>query len=215
MSTQTLAERHRPTSPADLAGAARGAAEGLLTVAQQQGQLCALLSGPSGSGKSTVAAILTDALAKSDMDVFRINAGDYTGVDFVRKIKGDLHLCSWADGWRVWIFEEAHNLSPNAQEALLDILEHYPLRRALVFTTTKPDAFTDAFLSRAFHVPLEEIERDDLVKLLWDIASAEGLSLGVEDAYRIALASDGNARAALTALQWYSVSGQLPGVEAA
>lgn len=208
--TKALFERMRPRREAELLGIARKAAVALRRLAGTRDQLAALVAGPSGSGKSTIAEIMAGRLSTSTMDVHWHNLGAIRGIDFVREIESGIALAAWGHGWRVDVFEEAHNLTAQAQEALLNLTEHYPKRRALIFTTTNEGALTDAFRSRLITVRLPALTPGQLRCLLDKAARQEHIRLNRNAGGRIVDAAQGNARTALNDLEWFGASGQLP-----
>lgn len=205
-----LHERHRPGRTRDLVGSAHQSADGLLTLAGRRDQLSAVIVGPSGAGKSTIARIVAGELAASDMDVHTFNAGSVRGIDFARDIEDGLRLAPWGGKWKVYVLEESHNLTPQAQEALLHVTEHYPARRAFLFTATSDRTFTPAFLSRQMIVRLDTLGDADMRTLLRRIARREKITLPAAAARHIVEAAQGNARSALNALEWYGIAAQLP-----
>lgn len=210
MTAKALYERNRPNRLDDLVGKAQKSGKALLSMALPRRHLAAMIFGPSGVGKSTLASILGAELAGSPMDVHTYNLGSMRGVDFVRDLESNILLATWGSGWRVYVFEEAHNLTPQAQEAMLRLTEHYPLNRALIFTSTDRDAFTPAFRSRLLQVNLVPLSKEDLSAMLRKAAKSEGIKLSASSLSAIIDASQGNARAALNALEWFAASGELP-----
>ena len=207
---KALYEKHRPAKIGKLLGTSRKLAEALRRMADGRGQLAILITGPSGTGKTTISRLLAQHLTRSPMDIHEYNVGSIRGVDFIRDLESNILLSSWGGAWRAFIFEEAHNLTTQAQEALLRLTEHYPLKRALIFTSTNSEAFTSAFRSRMMPVELSRIGKADLSRLLKSVAGAESIRLSPAARNLIIEASDGNARSALNQLDWYGASGQLP-----
>jgi len=159
-----------------------------------------LLSGPSGVGKTTIARILADRLGCSELDVYEINCADFTGVDTVREIRSRLDYAPLGGLARLYVIDEAHQLSTAAQNAFLKILEDTPKRVYFVFCTTNPEGLLRTIRTRAYEFELGAVPPQDLERLIRRVARKEGIQLddGVVD--RIVNEADGSARQALVFL---------------
>ena len=197
--------RFRPKSAAQLAGDSGKQCAGLLRYVKTRDRACILIVGPSGSGKSTIARILADSVAGHDLNIHEINAGTEGSIDAIRKIEESMGLCAWCKGWRVYIIEEAHNLSKSAQEGLLHVVENYPAQTLFVFTSTE-EKFTPAFMSRMVTLRLKAISERDTLDAMAQVCIRAGLSpkdLPVHELRAIAQAAGGNVRQALNDLELF------------
>jgi len=155
--------------------------------------------------------MVADRLAGGNlMNIIRLNVGAQGGIDFVRQIQSGLRLAPWCDAWKVYLLEEAHNLTPAAQQAFLDLTENYPDRRAFLFTSTREAAIVPALRSRLVTVRLSPLSRPDLSAIVRSAAQAEEISIDAAGVEAIVRAAQGNARQALNALEWYGIAGDLP-----
>jgi len=111
-------KRYRPKSLKGIVGqdAAVASLKSLVDVGKVPHFL--LLSGPSGVGKTTIARILKDSLECSDADFIEKNCADFKGIDTVREIRKHINLLPINGKCRIYLIDEAHKLTPDAQEDL-------------------------------------------------------------------------------------------------
>ncbi len=188
-----------------------------------------LFSGPRGTGKTTAARILAKALncehpvdgdacavcasclsiAKgTSLDVIELDAASNNGVDDIRDIiSGAWH--NTPGRWKVYIFDEVHQLSKAASAALLKTLEEPPSHVVFVLATTDPHKVLPTIRSRTQHLEFRLIGADTLATLLHDVEGAAGLGADdatIEAAVRL---GRGSARDALSALDQLLATGSI------
>ncbi len=188
-----------------------------------------LFSGPRGTGKTTTARILAKALncehpvdgdacavctsclaiAKgTSLDVIELDAASNNGVDDIR----DIIAGAWhgtPGRWKVYIFDEVHQLSKAASAALLKTLEEPPPHVVFVLATTDPHKVLPTIRSRTQHLEFRLFGADTMATLLHDVKRAAGL--GADDATIDAAVrlGRGSARDALSALDQLLATGSL------
>lgn len=166
-----------------------------------------LFVGPSGTGKTTLARIVAAKLKCTGNDFAEINAAEQRGIDMVRDLNQRIGLAPMNGPCRVWLIDECHALTSDAQSALLKILEDTPAHVYFFLATTDPQKLKDTVTTRCTKIKCEELKTDDIVGLVTSVFKAEtGGDVNDGVAHRIAEVAQGSAREALVIL--HSVIGQ-------
>jgi len=167
---------------------------------------CILITGPSGVGKTTLARILKSKLGCNDLDFVEINAAESRGIDTVREIDNQMRFAPFFGNVRVWVIDECHRLTQDAQSALLKILEDTPSHVYFFLCTTDENKLLNTIRTRASEIKLRSLKADEIVSLVKNIAEKEGKPISEDVADEIAKVSEGSARKALVLL--HSVLGE-------
>lgn len=160
-----------------------------------------LLTGPSGVGKTTIARILKQHLHCSDQDFVERNCADFRGVDDIREIRRHAGFCSLSGSCRIFLIDECHKLTKDAQDAFLKLLEDTPKKVYFILCTTEPQKLLKTVITRASQIKLASMAADDLRVVLKSVIKKEGfvVSEGVVD--QLVEAAEGSARKALVILE--------------
>jgi len=159
-----------------------------------------LLTGPSGIGKTTIARILKRELNCSKQDFNEINCADFKGIDTVRDIRTRMNQAPINGDCRIWLIDEAHKLTGDAQNAFLKILEDTPNHIYFILATTEPQKLLKTIRTRCTEFalkPLSDIEIDELIKRT---AKLEEIKFSQKITDKIIECSFGSARQALVSL---------------
>lgn len=159
-----------------------------------------LLTGPSGTGKTTIARILKELLECGDADYMEINAASHKGIDTVREIQRSVGLNPIDGECRIFMIDEAHQLTAPAQDAFLKTLEDTPKHVYFIMATTDGGKLKKTIHTRATEIRLAELSHKDLIKAINRVVNKEDLEVSPDVAESIAEASEGSPRKALVIL---------------
>ncbi len=150
-----------------------------------------LISGPEGSGKMTLALEISASLncenrhnpcnkfpCHSCNNCRRIFDGSFTdvkilskqndkatiGVSEIRYFREDMFLSASESDAKIYIIDDAEKMTPNAQNALLKVLEEPPSAVYVFLLTTSDDAILTTIKSRTQYTAMERFELSELMK---------------------------------------------------
>jgi len=159
-----------------------------------------LFSGPSGCGKTTLARIVAKQLNCGKHDFNEINSASFRGIDMVREIGKQINMRAISGPCRVWLIDECHMLSKDAENAFLKILEDTPRHVYFMLATTERQKVLPAILTRCTEIALGDLSVDDLESTLFDIIEKSKITIPKKVVSAIAEQSNGSARTALVIL---------------
>lgn len=154
-----------------------------------------LVTGHYGSGKTTFARLIAkyincdsfsacgkcQSCRMADMgkdahpDIMQYDMGGDAGkVDGSQKIIESIQLAPMFKR-RVFIFDEAHLMSSQAESKFLVTTEEPPEHVVIIFVTTNPEKMKPTMVSRATGMPIQPIKVDVIHKRLAEIADLEGI----------------------------------------
>lgn len=162
---------------------------------------CLLFTGPSGCGKTTIARIVRAKLKCSDNDFFEINAAETRGIDMVRGIQSRMTLSPLGGKCRVYLIDECHQLTADAQGALLKMLEEPPAHVYFMLATTHPEKLRKAIRTRSTEIKVRALTEAEITGLVTKVADSRDVELPAAVVTKLADVADGSARKALVLLQ--------------
>ncbi|MGB8480045.1 MAG: DNA polymerase III subunit gamma/tau [Acidobacteriaceae bacterium] len=225
MAYQVLARKYRPQRFADVIGQDHVTQTLLNALAQDRIAHGYIFSGHRGIGKTTIARILAMALqcrtpqgtaerptpepcgvcdacteirAGNAMDVIEIDAATNRGIDEIRELREGARYSPARDRYKIYILDEAHQITDAAFNALLKTLEEPPAHVIFMMATTQPEDIPQTIRSRSQHFSFHAVRFQEIVAQLRSIAEME--SVGVDEAALslLAEAGDGSMRDALS-----------------
>lgn len=195
-----LYQKVRPTAFEEVAGQDHAIAP-IVKLLKGKFPSLLLLTGDSGVGKTTIARLIRKALNVSDTDFVEINAGTDGGVDDVRNIKRYTNSLALGGDYRMWLIDEAHKLTAQAQNAFLKETEDTPDHVKFIFCSSEPDKLIRALQTRATRFDLKPLSRDVVGQLLRIVCRSEGIEVSKNTIQAICENCQGSAREALVMLE--------------
>ncbi len=132
------------------------------------------------------------------VDVIEIDAATNRGIDEIRELRDAARYRPARDRYKIWILDEAHQITDAAFNALLKTLEEPPSHVIFMMATTQPEDIPQTIRSRCQHFSFHAVSFDDIVGQLRDIAKQEGITADDNALAMLAEAGDGSMRDALS-----------------
>ncbi len=221
MSYQVLARKYRPQRFAEVIGQDHVTRTLKNAIEQQRIAHGYIFSGHRGIGKTTIARILAMALncratdkptpepcgvcesctevrAGSAVDVIEIDAATNRGIDEIRELRDAARYRPARDRYKIYILDEAHQITDAAFNALLKTLEEPPPHIIFMMATTQAEDIPQTIRSRCQHFSFHAVKFDEIVAQLGAIAAKENIQADDEALAVLAEAGDGSVRDALS-----------------
>jgi len=160
-----------------------------------------LFHGQTGCGKTTIARILAKELKVAPEDLREVDSADFRGIDTIREIRRNSYYLPQAGEARMWILDEVHKLTNEAQNALLKILEDTPKNVYFVLCTTEPHKLIPTIRGRCQQFQMSPLQDRQMMILLHRIAKWENETLEREIYNQIVQDSLGLPRNAIQTLE--------------
>lgn len=160
-----------------------------------------MLAGPTGCGKTTIARIMANELDCTGQDFEELNSASFRGIDTARDIIKRSKYKPIQGANRMFLIDECHKLTNDAQNALLKTLEDTPENVYFVLATTEPNKLIKAIHNRCSLFTVTPLTDKQMYKLLRRIVRAEDDELDKEVYDQIILDAQGHVRQALQVLE--------------
>src|SRR4029079_12597162 len=141
------------------------------------------------------------------MDLVEIDAASNRGIDAIRELRERVNYAPTDLRRKVYILDEAHQITKDAWNALLKSLEEPPDFVVFMFASTHPQEFPPAIMSRLQRFDVRRLTTDEIEGKLRRILDADGRTATPEAVHLIArLAAGGRGAAAAMISQLLSSS---------
>ena len=180
-----------------------------------------IFAGQRGTGKTTLARIIARCLnceqgptdkpcgvcascveisAGGAVDVIEIDAASNRGINEMRELRENVKHQPLRDRFKVFIIDEAHQITNEAFNALLKTIEEPPAWVVFILCTTEAHKIPATIASRCQSFSFRSVEFENLVERMQWICGEEGIEADVETLSVIAQAGEGSVRDSLSAL---------------
>jgi DNA polymerase III gamma/tau subunit len=160
-----------------------------------------LLHGATGCGKTTIARIIAMELNCSGQDYREVDSADFRGIDTIREIRKNSQYLPLEGDCRVWVIDECHKMTNDAQNALLKILEDPPPHVFFILCTTDPQKLISTIRGRCSQFQVNVLNETQMLGLLRKIVRMEAQTLTDEVYDVIIKESNGHPRNAIQILE--------------
>ncbi|OQA92381.1 MAG: DNA polymerase III subunit tau [Elusimicrobia bacterium ADurb.Bin231] len=219
MSYLILARKYRPQKFEDIVGQEHITRVLKNAIKENRTAHGYIFSGQRGIGKTTTARIFAKALnctnKKEDepcdkcrnceeiiktnsMDVLEIDGASNRGIDEIRNLRENIKYAPACSKYKIYIIDEAHQITEQAFNALLKTLEEPPSHSIFIMATTEPQKIPDTIASRCQRFGFKPVSIKEISNHLLSIAKKENIDIDDVSINTIARAAGGSLRDSLS-----------------
>jgi DNA polymerase-3 subunit gamma/tau len=224
MAYQSLYRKYRPQTFADVMG--QGHVVRTLQNAIAAGRVAHgyLFTGTRGTAKTTIARLLAKALncesgngpvmepcnqcaackaitAGASIDVIEMDAASHRGVADIEEVRKSVGYGPMELRYKVFIIDEAHQLSSDAKDAFLKTLEEPPANVVFILATTEPQSIPITIRSRCQQFDFKRGSLAEIATRLKFVLDAEGVTYTPDAVNLVARGAEGSYRDSLSLLE--------------
>ncbi len=230
MAYQSLYRRYRPQKFSEIRGQHHVVSALQNAVVKGEVGHAYLLHGPRGTGKTTSARVLAKALNCENLgtdgepccacescvaieqgrsfDLHELDAASNNKVEDMRDLLGKVNLGTPGRA-KVYILDEVHMLTSQAENALLKTLEEPPEHVSWVLATTEPHKVVETIRSRCQVFELSLLGADEMADHVRWVIDDAALGVGEDAVDHVVAAGGGSVRDTLSALDRVVAAGGL------
>ncbi len=218
---QVIARKYRPQSFAELVSQEHVKTTLDNAINQRRIAHGYIFSGQRGTGKTSVARIMARCLnclegptstpcnvcasckeitSGGAVDVIEIDAASNRGINEMRELRESVRYRPARDRYKVFIVDEAHQITNEAFNALLKTLEEPPEWVVFILCTTESHKIPTTIASRCQQFSFRSVDFDELLRRMEWICAQEGITADPEALAVLAHVGEGSVRDSLSAL---------------
>ncbi|MCB4792083.1 MAG: DNA polymerase III subunit gamma/tau [Elusimicrobia bacterium] len=221
MSYVVFARKYRPQTFDDIVGQEHISRTLKNAISENRVAHAYLFSGPRGVGKTTTARILAKALnckegptdkpcnkcsncteivAGNNVDVQEIDGASNRGIDEIRALRDNVKFAPASSKYKIYIIDEAHQITDAAFNALLKTLEEPPPHVVFILATTEAQKIPVTILSRCQRYRFKLISSKEIIAHIEKLMKTEKFEIEQEALRVITESAGGSLRDALSLL---------------